>query len=259
MAKREIIKKRFATMEIGEQFEIYCDSDFYITAYKVDADHYVDNQHGFRQEPGKYDDVKLDEEYEIIGKVPIHDKPTEIERVTCTLLANKTPMHPVFHAYVKALLADPAMYQDMRNWWISIRETEEGQAIEKDCVQMGYAPELSKPFGMNEGMYDGLHAKIINHMAFPKTDDKIQQLLEWEEEAILRLVSYLVEYRERGRIDGDYEEHMALTGDSGITFTTSLAAGIVEYHDSMMNVAAMETERSVDRAVKQERMKTSAH
>lgn len=230
----------FRDMQIGDQFTIIDDGEFYITAYKVDDENYIDSQHGFRQPP--YDAGRI---YEVTGRVQIHAQVTEVERVALTQLSKTLKnysLHPILAKWIEALLADPGMLSNIHDWWFDLDDQAKAPLVTR-CNELGAPIETDEERGsMKYDFNKTLYAKIMDYKAIPNDEDRdvdprLSSFRNQVNRVVIELAYAVREYRERGRVAGDTASTLSLGVGAGVTITTSLAAAIVEFNETILNIA----------------------
>jgi hypothetical protein len=132
---------------------------------------------------------------------------------------------------------------NMREWWLSIKDGEEGIALAKMCLSEGRYPlESNTPFSMNEPSGSALSARICDLEAVNELgsdSDEFKENVHYRNRAereIYCLAKEIITYREGGRKDGDYSSSLHVWDTSSVCVVTSLAAKIAEYHEKMLSI-----------------------
>lgn len=220
----------FAKLTPGVEFEYHVDADGHEpTLVKLNTTQAIviaGSNAGLRET------IAPDEPVFPTGKTHVvHSAPTDIERCALTILSTFRGGHWGLVAWIRALIVDPEETRDLDEW---LWETpcSYGDTLQKSPGtwatflnrqnQAAWTTQYDQRHSAFTAIIDGKHGKTM-YSDCSKVD---QNFMERYDEAVLRLAQEIVDYRVRGRMDGDY----TFSVYGLLNVSTSLAAAVAEFH-----------------------------
>ena len=173
----------------------------------------------------------------VLGHTDLADSVTELERVALTLMSGHGALHPVLAAWVQAILDDADEARGIHQFaWENRAELADVTTALGFAFPSGRYDHDVSLFGLilearPAGGYGYLAAANI---AYRQDGGRYDAPL-------LKLAHAVVDYRNMGRPTGDHTYQISGTG---LAVTTSIAAQIVEYHNSVRNLDAQAREEA---------------
>lgn len=161
----------------------------------------------------------------------VHSAPTDIERCALTILSTFTGGHWGLVDWVQALIKNPEEMRDLDEW---LWETpcSYGDTLQKfpgtwatflnSKNQAAWTTRYDHRHSAFSAIFDSKHGKMM-YADYSQAD---RHFMERYDEAALRLAQEIVDYRVRGRMDGDYTSSVY----GLLNVSTSLAAAVAEFH-----------------------------
>lgn len=212
------MQKRFSELAIGQTFT---DGDFTIMKLRGNHARCVETDNLATLDPDEIVSANND-------APTLHDSPTEIERAAITLLLNFGAHHPLLDQWITQMARDPDEFRYLDDY---------ARAEHADAFQ-GLAHDAWAIPGTT--WREHLAGKIMDWKAHPLDDDQHrgeQRRANQHDRTTYLLADAVREYRYMGRPDGDQSHLIHGMGGPLLRVTTSLAASLVEYVDSIVSHA----------------------
>lgn len=217
--------QKFADMPLGTEFihEDGGDGEYDESLYKVSDTEAVNETRSYSR-----DAISPNDEFPVTGMVlTLHETATEIERAALTVLDQARGSHPALQEWIQAMIRNPDEMRGLNEFSLSasidMGEDQPAMKLTDYLASNGYRVPTE---GWGNGVADYIFAEK-SHTEGRDQEYNLNQI-------VFALAHSVHMYRIMGRPDGDQSHTLSGMQSPLISYTTSLAAAVVEFHQARL-------------------------